>query len=79
MPLRQEPESLQQLPGFGHDPHRKFLGVVELIPITRLTEPPDLVLQLINADIGVALKEWIGLVAYYAMGRTDELFPGPET
>ncbi len=29
-------------------------------------------------DIGVALKEWIGLVAYYAMDRTDELFPGPD-
>ena len=31
------------------------------------------------ASIGVALKEWIGLVAYYAMDRTDELFPAPET
>lgn len=38
---------------------------------------PDVAANL--ADIGVALKEWVGLVAYYAMGRTDELFPGPET
>ena len=30
------------------------------------------------ADIGVALKEWVGLVAYYPMGRTDELFPAPQ-
>ena len=29
------------------------------------------------AQIGVAFKEWVGLVAYYAMDRTDELFPGP--
>ena len=25
--------------------------------------------------IGDAMKEWIGLVAYYAMDRTDALFP----
>ncbi len=36
---------------------------------------PDVAANLDN--IGVALKEWIGLVAYYAMDRTDELFPGP--
>jgi hypothetical protein len=24
------------------------------------------------------LRQWIGLVAYYAMDRTDELFPGPD-
>jgi uncharacterized SAM-binding protein YcdF (DUF218 family) len=29
-------------------------------------------------SLGFALKEWIGLVAYYAMDRTDELFPGPQ-
>jgi uncharacterized SAM-binding protein YcdF (DUF218 family) len=27
-------------------------------------------------ELDVALKEWIGLVAYYAMGRTASLFPG---
>ncbi|HLM38054.1 MAG TPA: YdcF family protein, partial [Microvirga sp.] len=27
-------------------------------------------------DIGA--KEWAGLVAYYAAGRTPELFPGPQ-
>jgi hypothetical protein len=29
------------------------------------------------ADIGVGLKEWVGLVAYYALDRIDELFPAP--
>ncbi len=36
---------------------------------------PDVAANL--AGIGVVLKEWVGLVAYYAMDRTDELFPGP--
>ena len=26
-----------------------------------------------------ALREWIGLIAYWAMGRTDAIFPGPDT
>ena len=26
---------------------------------------------------GDAMKEWIGLVAYYALDRSDELFPSP--
>ncbi len=29
------------------------------------------------ANIGATLKEWVGLVAYYALDRTDELLPGP--
>jgi uncharacterized SAM-binding protein YcdF (DUF218 family) len=28
-------------------------------------------------DLSLALHEYIGLVAYRLMGRTDELFPGP--
>jgi hypothetical protein len=28
-------------------------------------------------EIDLALKEWLGLVAYYTMGRTASLFPGP--
>ena len=28
-------------------------------------------------DITLALHEWVGLVAYYAMGRTREIFPAP--
>jgi len=38
---------------------------------------PDVAANL--ASIGVVLKEWVGLLAYYAMDRTDELFPAPET
>lgn len=30
-------------------------------------------------NIDVALHEWLGLVAYRLQGRTDTLFPGPET
>jgi uncharacterized SAM-binding protein YcdF (DUF218 family) len=25
-----------------------------------------------------AVHEWVGLIAYYLLGRTDSLFPGPE-
>jgi hypothetical protein len=28
-------------------------------------------------DLNAAAIEWIGLVAYRLMGRTDALFPGP--
>jgi len=28
-------------------------------------------------DLDTAAKEWIGLVAYRLMGKTDALFPGP--
>ena len=38
---------------------------------------PDVAANL--AGIGVVLKEWVGLVAYYVMDRTDELFPAPQT
>lgn len=31
-----------------------------------------------NLDtVEVAAKEWIGLLAYWATGRIDRLFPGP--
>lgn len=29
-------------------------------------------------DLDFAAKEWLGLIAYRALGRTDALFPGPE-
>jgi uncharacterized SAM-binding protein YcdF (DUF218 family) len=41
-----------------------------------LTDWPDLAGNL--AAIGVALKEWVGLLAYYLLDRTDELWPAPE-
>jgi uncharacterized SAM-binding protein YcdF (DUF218 family) len=30
-------------------------------------------------QLGVALHEWVGLVSYRALGRTDAVFPGPES
>jgi uncharacterized SAM-binding protein YcdF (DUF218 family) len=36
---------------------------------------PDLAGKL--SLMGDTLKEWVGLVAYYVMGRSDELFPAP--
>jgi uncharacterized SAM-binding protein YcdF (DUF218 family) len=27
----------------------------------------------------LAVREWMGLIAYRAVGRTDELLPGPST
>jgi hypothetical protein len=29
------------------------------------------------SQLDTAAKEWIGLVAYRLMGKTDALFPGP--
>lgn len=40
-----------------------------------LTFWPDLAGNL--SRIGDTLKEWAGLVVYYVMGRSDELFPAP--
>jgi uncharacterized SAM-binding protein YcdF (DUF218 family) len=31
------------------------------------------------SELDVALKEWIGLVAYSVLGRTDSLFPAPSS
>jgi uncharacterized SAM-binding protein YcdF (DUF218 family) len=28
-------------------------------------------------ELDTALKEWVGLAAYYAMGRSASLLPGP--
>jgi uncharacterized SAM-binding protein YcdF (DUF218 family) len=28
-------------------------------------------------NLGIAIKEWLGLIAYRVLGRTDELFPAP--
>jgi len=40
-----------------------------------LTDWPDVAANL--AGIGVVLKEWVGLLAYYLLNRTDELWPAP--
>jgi uncharacterized SAM-binding protein YcdF (DUF218 family) len=56
---------------------------VEAYPVDWRTGGPDDVLSFTsNAADGlgktnVAVREWIGLVAYRLMGRTSELLPGP--
>lgn len=40
-----------------------------------VTDWPDAAANL--AGIGVVLKEWVGLLAYYLLDRTDELWPAP--
>ena len=56
---------------------------VEAYPVDWRTGGPDDVLSFTNngADglerTNVAVREWIGLVAYRLMGRTSELLPGP--
>jgi uncharacterized SAM-binding protein YcdF (DUF218 family) len=49
-------------------------------------EPYPVAFQLFTADVtgpialyqlDAAAKEWIGLIAYRLMGRTDALFPAP--
>jgi uncharacterized SAM-binding protein YcdF (DUF218 family) len=39
------------------------------------TSPPDLVRGLV--EVSLALREWVGLIAYRLFGWTDSLFPGP--
>ncbi|MFM2042179.1 MAG: hypothetical protein RLY86_755 [Pseudomonadota bacterium] len=45
---------------------------------TRADSRLDLDLSERLEDTTLAVREWIGLVAYHWMGRTDSLFPGPE-
>jgi hypothetical protein len=54
---------------------------VEAYPVNFNTRPsisfyplaPGFALDVLNG----AAKEWIGLIAYRLMGKTDTLFPGP--
>lgn len=39
----------------------------------------DFMLSIHLGELDFAAKEWIGLVAYRLLGRTDSLFPGPDT
>jgi uncharacterized SAM-binding protein YcdF (DUF218 family) len=38
---------------------------------------PDMAENL--AGVSIVLKEWVGLLAYYLLDRTDELWPAPES
>jgi uncharacterized SAM-binding protein YcdF (DUF218 family) len=44
---------------------------------TTIGVPPGLLLADDLVLVNLAVKEWLGLVAYYALGRTDTLFPAP--
>jgi uncharacterized SAM-binding protein YcdF (DUF218 family) len=59
---------------------RKVGWTVTPFPVD-FTGPPGAGLRLITGggldDLGHALHEWIGLLAYRLTGRTDTLFPGP--
>ncbi len=46
------------------------------MPFVEPLSAPDFGMRLKRLD--EAVKEWTGLVAYYLLGRTSELFPGPE-
>lgn len=63
---------------------RKAGFAVEAFPVDYLSagEPADFIRPYRKASRGLdisddAFKEWVGLVAYYAVGYTDALFPGP--
>jgi uncharacterized SAM-binding protein YcdF (DUF218 family) len=44
---------------------------------TTIGTPPGLLLADGLGLVNFAVKEWLGLAAYYALGRTDALFPPP--
>lgn len=49
----------------------------QVADVAPLTGWPDLAANLVS--LGAVLKEWVGLVVYYLLDRTSELFPGPDT
>ena len=61
---------------------RKLGFHVEAYPVDFSDDPnqPDPALMPSSASrakLGGAIKEWLGLLAYFIVGRTDALFPGP--
>ena len=48
----------------------------QIADVAAFTAWPDVAANL--ASLGVVLKEWVGLVVYYVLDRTNELFPGPD-
>jgi len=58
--------------GFQVEPYPVEFGTVRAHPFTGFTPGSR---ALIHLD--TAAKEWIGLVVYRLMGKTDALFPGP--
>jgi uncharacterized SAM-binding protein YcdF (DUF218 family) len=54
--------------------YRTAGGVDLRLALGRLAEP-DVAARLLEIDL--AVKSWVGLVAYWLMGRTSALFPAP--
>jgi hypothetical protein len=47
----------------------------------RVTSVPDFEMFSVQGlrRTDIAVREWVGLLAYWLRGRTDRLFPGPES
>jgi uncharacterized SAM-binding protein YcdF (DUF218 family) len=58
--------------GFQVEPYPVEFGTVRSHPFAGFVPGSNALFQL-----DVAAKEWIGLIAYRLMGKTDALFPGP--
>jgi uncharacterized SAM-binding protein YcdF (DUF218 family) len=61
---------------------RKLGWPVFPYPVDYRTTGPDALTDRLDVaenlvGIGVALKEWVGLLGYYLLDRTDELWPAP--
>jgi uncharacterized SAM-binding protein YcdF (DUF218 family) len=58
--------------GFQVEPHAREFTTIQWHPFTGFVPGSGALSQL-----DTAAKEWIGLIAYRLMGKTDALFPGP--
>jgi uncharacterized SAM-binding protein YcdF (DUF218 family) len=61
---------------------RKAGFPVEPYPVDwRVTSVPDFEMFSVQGlrRTDIAVREWVGLLAYWLRGRTDRLFPGPES
>jgi uncharacterized SAM-binding protein YcdF (DUF218 family) len=61
-----------RLAGFQVEPYPIEFKTDDTHPFTRFISGPHALY-----DLDIAAKEWIGLIAYRLMGKTDALFPGP--
>jgi uncharacterized SAM-binding protein YcdF (DUF218 family) len=58
--------------GFQVEPHPVAFGTDRSHPFAGFAPGSGAL-----GDLDLAMKEWIGLIAYRLMGKTDALFPGP--
>jgi uncharacterized SAM-binding protein YcdF (DUF218 family) len=61
-----------RIAGFQVEPYSVEFTTYPWHPFTEFTPGSGALSQL-----DTAAKEWIGLIAYRLMGKTDALFPGP--